>query len=91
LSIKLNVTSNLQTFALIVTAEPVFCRHTTPSDVVVMENEIRIWFCSNGQPVEMSQLTSRRASGAEYPGQKHGAKTSCFSARHLSRLVLIRN
>jgi outer membrane protein OmpA-like peptidoglycan-associated protein len=37
---KLNVTSNLQTFALIVTAEPYFAV-TQPSDVVVMENEIR--------------------------------------------------
>jgi hypothetical protein len=78
LSIKLNVTSNLQTFALIVTAEPVFCRHTTPSDVVVMENEIRIWFCSNGQPVEMSQLTSRRASGAEYRNKSTAQKQAVF-------------
>lgn len=37
---KLNVTSNLQTFALIVTAEPYFAV-TQPSDVVVMENELR--------------------------------------------------
>jgi outer membrane protein OmpA-like peptidoglycan-associated protein len=37
---KFNVTSNLQTFALIVTAEPYFAV-TTPSDVVVMENEVR--------------------------------------------------
>jgi outer membrane protein OmpA-like peptidoglycan-associated protein len=37
---KLNVTSNLQTFALIVTAEPYFAV-TQPSDVVVMENEVR--------------------------------------------------
>lgn len=37
---KLNVTSNLQTFALVVTAEPYFAV-TQPSDVVVMENEIR--------------------------------------------------
>jgi len=37
---KLNVTSNLQTFALVVTAEPYFAV-TQPSDVVVIENEIR--------------------------------------------------
>jgi outer membrane protein OmpA-like peptidoglycan-associated protein len=37
---KLNVTSNLQTFAMIVTAEPYFAV-TQPSDVVVVENEIR--------------------------------------------------
>jgi outer membrane protein OmpA-like peptidoglycan-associated protein len=37
---KFDVTSNLQTFGLIVTAEPYFAV-TTPSDVVVMENEIR--------------------------------------------------
>ncbi len=37
---KLNVTSNLQTFALILTAEPYFSV-TQPSDVVVMENEVR--------------------------------------------------
>jgi hypothetical protein len=37
---KLNVTSDLQSFALIVTAEPYFSV-TQPSDVVVMENVIR--------------------------------------------------
>jgi outer membrane protein OmpA-like peptidoglycan-associated protein len=37
---KLNVTSNLQTFAMIVTAEPYFAV-TQPSDVIVAENEIR--------------------------------------------------
>lgn len=37
---KFNVTSNLQTFALIVTAEPYFAV-TQPSDVVVMENVVR--------------------------------------------------
>jgi outer membrane protein OmpA-like peptidoglycan-associated protein len=37
---KFDVTSNLQTFGLIVTAEPYFAV-TTPSDVVVMENEVR--------------------------------------------------
>lgn len=37
---KINVTTDLQVFALIVTAEPYFAV-TMPSDVVVMENEIR--------------------------------------------------
>ena len=37
---KLNVTSNLQAFGMIVTAEPYFAV-TQPSDVVVMENEVR--------------------------------------------------
>jgi outer membrane protein OmpA-like peptidoglycan-associated protein len=37
---KLNVTTNLQTFALIVTAEPYFAV-TQPSDVAVLENEVR--------------------------------------------------
>jgi len=37
---KLNVTSDLQAFGLIVTAEPYFAV-TQPSDVVVMENEVR--------------------------------------------------
>ncbi|MGA3327941.1 MAG: OmpA family protein [Terriglobia bacterium] len=37
---QLNVTSNLQAFGLIVTAEPYFAV-TQPSDVVVMENEVR--------------------------------------------------
>ena len=37
---KFDVTSNLQTFGLIVTAEPYYAV-TTPSDVVVMENEVR--------------------------------------------------
>ncbi len=37
---KLDVTTHLQSFALIVTAEPYFAV-TRPSDVVVMENEVR--------------------------------------------------
>jgi outer membrane protein OmpA-like peptidoglycan-associated protein len=37
---KLNVTSDLQTFGMIVTAEPYFSV-TQPSDVVVMQNELR--------------------------------------------------
>jgi outer membrane protein OmpA-like peptidoglycan-associated protein len=37
---KLNVTSNLQAFGMIVTAEPYFAV-TQPSDVVVVENEVR--------------------------------------------------
>jgi outer membrane protein OmpA-like peptidoglycan-associated protein len=37
---RLDVTSNLQAFGMIVTAEPYFAV-TQPSDVVVMENEIR--------------------------------------------------
>ena len=37
---RLNVTSNLQAFGLIVTAEPYFAV-AQPSDVVVMENQIR--------------------------------------------------
>ena len=37
---RLNVTSNLQAFGLIVTAEPYFAV-TQPSDVVVMENQVR--------------------------------------------------
>jgi outer membrane protein OmpA-like peptidoglycan-associated protein len=37
---KLDVTSNLQAFGLIVTAEPYFAV-TQPSDVVVLENEVR--------------------------------------------------
>lgn len=37
---KLEVSTNLQAFALIVTAEPYFAV-TRPSDVVVMENEVR--------------------------------------------------
>jgi hypothetical protein len=37
---KLNVTTDLQTFGLIVTAEPYFAV-TQPSDVVVMENFVR--------------------------------------------------
>ena len=38
---KLNVTTNLQAFALIVTAEPYFAVHQ-PSNVVVLENVVRI-------------------------------------------------
>jgi outer membrane protein OmpA-like peptidoglycan-associated protein len=38
---KLNVTTNLQAFALIVTAEPYFAVHQ-PSNVVVLENVVRL-------------------------------------------------
>ena len=38
---KLNVTTGLQAFALIVTAEPYFAVHQ-PSNVVVLENVVRI-------------------------------------------------
>jgi len=37
---KLHVTTDMQAFALIVTAEPYFAV-TQPSDIVVLENEVR--------------------------------------------------
>ena len=43
---KLDVTTDLQTFGLIVTAEPYFAV-TQPSDVVVMENFVRIGYARN--------------------------------------------
>src|SRR5579864_5174829 len=48
---KLNVTTELQTFGLIVTAEPYFAV-TQPSDVVVMENVIRPDTRGTIEPVE---------------------------------------
>jgi hypothetical protein len=35
-----------------------------------------LWFCSNGQPVEMSQLTSRRASGARIIAEQSLSSTT---------------
>ena len=48
---KLSVTSNLQAFGLIVTAEPYFAV-TQPSDVVVMENELRADTTGNFEEVD---------------------------------------
>ena len=48
---KLDVTTELQTFGLIVTAEPYFAV-TQPSDVVVMENEIRADIRGTVEPVD---------------------------------------
>ena len=47
---RLKVTTELQAFALIVTAEPYFAV-TQPSDVVVMENVVRkgFWDNTNGR------------------------------------------
>src|SRR5882762_1603865 len=50
-SSKLDVTTELQTFGLIVTAEPYFAV-TQPSDVVVMENVIRADTRGTVEPVE---------------------------------------
>jgi outer membrane protein OmpA-like peptidoglycan-associated protein len=47
---NLHVTSNLQTFGMIVTAEPYFSV-TRPSDVVVMENEITPNLKADVQPI----------------------------------------
>ncbi len=44
--------------------------------------------CHSANLVPKMCLSGCRASGAEFPGQKHGAKTDCFSAWRLSRLVL---
>jgi hypothetical protein len=52
---KLNVTTELQTFGLVVTAEPYFAV-TQPSDVVVMENVVR----SDTRPVRRRRSVRRR-------------------------------
>ena len=58
---KLDVTTELQTFALIVTAEPYFAV-TQPSDVVVMENQVRPDTIGSTETVDAKFELLRRGS-----------------------------
>jgi outer membrane protein OmpA-like peptidoglycan-associated protein len=92
---KLNVTTELQAFGLIVTAEPYFAV-TQPSDVVVMENVIRpdtrgaveavqakYELLQRGQyllTTDPSELPSRRLD-KKVPLELHEARNALFFAR----------
>ena len=78
-SSKLDVTTELQTFGLIVTAEPYFAV-TQPSDVVVMENVIRPDTRGTVQPVE-----------AKYELLKRGQYTLNVKAGDIQPMQLDRN
>ena len=91
---KLNVTSNLQTFALIVTAEPYFAV-TQPSDVVVMENEIRSDTKGTVEQVEAKYELLQRGlyesdiNPADMQPMKGGSKTplELYEARNAVRIA----
>jgi outer membrane protein OmpA-like peptidoglycan-associated protein len=91
---KLNVTSNLQTFALIVTAEPYFAV-TQPSDVVVMENEIRTDTKGSVESVEAKFELLQRGlyesdiNPADMQPRKGGSKTplELYEARNAVRIA----
>ena len=76
---KLDVTTELQTFGLIVTAEPYFAV-TQPSDVVVMENVIRPDTRGTIQPVD-----------AKYELLKRGQYVLNVSPNEITPLPLDRN
>jgi outer membrane protein OmpA-like peptidoglycan-associated protein len=78
-SSKLNVTTELQSFGLIVTAEPYFAV-TQPSDVVVMENRIRPDTLGTVVPVE-----------AKYELLKRGQYTLNVNAADIKPMRLDRN
>jgi outer membrane protein OmpA-like peptidoglycan-associated protein len=91
---KLNVTSNLQSFALIVTAEPYFAV-TQPSDVVVMENEIRSDTKGTVEQVEAKYELLQRGlyesdiNPADMQPMKGGSKTplELYEARNAVRIA----
>ena len=91
---KLNVTSNLQSFALIVTAEPYFAV-TQPSDVVVMENEIRSDTKGTVEQVEAKYELLQRGlyesdiNPADMQPMKGGGKTplELYEARNAVRIA----
>jgi outer membrane protein OmpA-like peptidoglycan-associated protein len=91
---KLNVTSNLQTFALIVTAEPYFAV-TQPSDVAVMENEVRSDTKGNVEQVDAKYellqrgLYERDINPADLQPMKGDSKTplELYQARNAVRIA----
>jgi outer membrane protein OmpA-like peptidoglycan-associated protein len=93
-SSKLDVTSNLQTFALIVTAEPYFAV-TQPSDVVVMENEVRSDTRGNVEEVDAKYELLQRGiyesniNPAELQPMKGDSKTplELYQARNAVRIA----
>jgi outer membrane protein OmpA-like peptidoglycan-associated protein len=93
-SSKLDVTSNLQTFALIVTAEPYFAV-TQPSDVVVMENEVRSDTRGNVEEVDAKYELLQRGiyesniNPADLQPMKSDSKTplELYQARNAVRIA----
>ena len=98
---RLKVTTELQAFALIVTAEPYFAV-TQPSDVVVMENVVRkgLWDNTNGrvEPLQAkyellkrgTYLMTTDADSVKWPAPQPGAPLDLVQARnavHIARLA----
>jgi outer membrane protein OmpA-like peptidoglycan-associated protein len=90
---RLKVTTELQAFALIVTAEPYFAV-TQPSDVVVMENVVRkgLWDNTNGrvEPLQAKYELLKRgayvmnadAASVKWPAPQPGAPLDLAQARN---------
>jgi len=90
---RLKVTTELQAFALIVTAEPYFAV-TQPSDVVVMENVVRkgLWDNTNGrvEPLQAKYELLKRGSYlmntdpglVKWPAPEPGAPLDLAQARN---------
>lgn len=90
---RLDVTTELQAFALIVTAEPYFAV-TQPSDVVVMENVVRkgLWDNTNGrvEPLQAkydllkrgSYVTTTAASAMKFKAPAPGVPLDLAQARN---------
>jgi outer membrane protein OmpA-like peptidoglycan-associated protein len=90
---RLKVTTELQAFALIVTAEPYFAV-TQPSDVVVMENVVRkgLWDNTNGrvEPLQAkyellkrgAYLMNTDAALVKWPAPEPGAPLDVAQARN---------
>ena len=90
---RLKVTTELQAFALIVTAEPYFAV-TQPSDVVVMENVVRkgLWDDTNGrvEPLQAkyellkrgAYLMNADASTVKWPAPDPGVPLDLAQARN---------
>jgi len=76
---KLTATTNLQTFGMIVTAEPYFAV-SMPSDVVVLENVVRVDTVGTAQQVTANYELMQRG-GYTYDMGKAGEPITEFSAK----------
>ena len=81
---KLDATTELQSFGLIVTAEPYFAV-TQPSDVVVMENFVRKDTTGTIEEVDAKyELLSERAIRVECEARRHSSAESSTRKCHWS-------
>ena len=94
---KLNVTSELQIFGLIITAEPYFAVRQ-PSDVIVLENELRedtkgrVHFIeSKTELLQRGQVQAAvESAGIESRSEERAARNLRSAQRHRDRQVVAR-